>query len=270
MKQRVACITGSTDGIGRAAALQFARAGFSVILHGRSSSRLADVKKEIEAETGRPVITVIKADFASLDEVTAMAEFLLAEGVHIDVLINNAGLYSERRELSADGFETTFAVNYLAHFHLSFLLEPLLLKSKARIINVSSVDHLSAGFDIGNMQGENYYSGYNAYAFSKLCNVMFTFEHAERLKGTGVTVNTLDPGVLATKLLHAGWRLAGQDPAYGADALLWLALAEETSAVTGCYFENNRPASCSELVHDPQLRCKLWEISEEMVRQSQR
>lgn len=265
MKQKVICITGSTDGIGRAAALQLAGKGSRVILHGRNSVRLEKVKGEIALYTGCSNIREIKADFSSLDEVALMAETLLESEQSIDVLINNAGLYSERRELTVDGFETTFAVNYLAHFHLTLLLEPLLLKSRARIVNVSSVDHLSADFDIGNIQGERHYTGYNAYAFSKLCNVMFTVEHAERLKGTGATVNTLDPGVLATKLLHAGWSLSGEDPVYGGDRLAWLALSKDVAALTGCYFENNRQASYSPLVNDRQLRQQLWDISEKML-----
>ncbi len=265
MKQKAICITGSTDGIGRAVALQLARGGSKIILHGRSSERLQDVQSEIAGLTGSSDISGVTGDFSSLDEVTAMAATLLDEYRSIDVLINNAGLYRERRELTVDGFEATFAVNHLAHFHLTLLLEPLLLQSGSRIINVSSVDHLSAVFDVGNMQGEQRYTGYDAYAFSKLCNVMFTFEHAERLQGTAVTVNTLDLGILATKLLHAGWALSGQDPAYGGEALAWLALAEDVAAITGCYFENNRPASCSELAQSPELRRQLWDISEEML-----
>ena len=265
MRQKVVCITGSTDGIGRAAALQSAEAGASVILHGRSRERLEEVKKEITLCTGSPRVSVIQADFVSLGEVAAMADSLRAGNDSIDVLINNAGVYMDRRELTIDGFETTFAVNYLAHFYLTTLLEPLLLKSGARIINVSSVDHLSAGFDAGNMQGEQLYTGYGAYAFSKLCNVMFTVEHAERLRGKGVTVNTLDPGVLATKLLHAGWPMIGQDPVYGGEALVWLAFSGEAGTMSGCYFENNHPASYSPLAEEPQLRCQLWNISEEMV-----
>ena len=268
MERKVICITGSTDGIGWAAALQLARGGSKIILHGRSSQRLEAARAEIEVLAGSSGVSTVQADFCSLHEVTAMAEQLLEEQNRIDVLINNAGVYRERRGLTMDKFETTFAVNYLAHFHLTLLLEPLLLKSNARIINVSSVDHLSAGFDIGNMQGEQHYTGYNAYAFSKLCNVMFTLEHARRLLGTGLTVNTLDPGVLATKLLHAGWSLSGRDPAYGGDALAWLAVSGEVSTVTGTYFENNSPASCSLLAEDPQLRRQLWDISEEMVKNS--
>ena len=265
MKQNVICITGSTDGIGRAAALQLAQTGAMVILHGRSAERLEAVEQEIAENAGSGSTGSIQADFSSLDQVTVMAERLLADQRQIDVLINNAGLYRDRKKLTVDGFETTFAVNYLAHFHLTLLLEPLLIKSKARIINVSSVDHFSAGFEVGNMQGELQYTGYDAYAFSKLCNVMFTLEHAVRLKGTGVTVNTLDPGVLATKLLHAGWPLSGQDPAYGGDTLAWLALSQEVAAVTGRYFENNRPARCSALAEDPQLRRQLWDISKAIV-----
>ena len=142
--RKVVCITGSTDGIGRSAALQLAKAGSSIILHGRSRKRLEEVKKEVAPFAGLANVSVVKADFSSLEEVVIMANTLLAGNDHIDVLINNAGVYMERRELTVDGFETTFAVNYLAHFHLTLLLEPLLLKSSARIINVSSVDHLSA------------------------------------------------------------------------------------------------------------------------------
>lgn len=236
-----------------------------VILHGKNSERLERVKAEITEIAGGSNVMVLQADFRSLDQVAVMAEMLLEEQRKVDVLINNAGLYSKQRSLTADGFETTFAVNYLAHFHLTLLLEPLLLASRARIINVSSVDHLSAGFDVGNMQGEQRYSGYDAYAFSKLCNVMFTVEHAERLRGTGVTVNTLDPGVLATKLLHAGWLLSGADPVYGGETLAWLALSGEVESITGCYFENNHPTSCSVLAEDPELRQQLWDISEAMV-----
>lgn len=265
MRQKVICITGGTDGIGRAAALQLASKGSVVILHGRNGDRLEKVKREIALLSGNAKIRIIKADFSSLDEVAVMAETLLESEQSIDVLINNAGLYRARRELTVDGFETTFAVNYLAHFRLTLLLEPLLLKSRARIINVSSVDHLSAGFDFGNMQGERHYTGYDAYAFSKLCNIMFTVEHAERLEGTGVTVNTLDPGILATKLLHAGWPLSGEDPARGGERLEWLALAKDVEAITGCYFENDRQVSYSSLVEDRQLRQELWDISEKML-----
>ena len=265
MKDHVILITGSTDGIGRAAALQLARPGSRIILHGRSRSRLETVRKEIETVAGYQSVSTLQADFSSLREVSDMAALLFAENRGIDVLINNAGVYIEDRTLTKDGYETTFAVNYLAHFYLTLLLEPLLCRKKARIVNVSSVDHFSAGFDPANMQGELQYSGYNAYAFSKLCNVMFTLEHAERLDGTGVTVNTLDPGVLATKLLHAGWSLGGSDPIYGGEALAWLAVSEDAGALTGTYFENNRPVSCSPLAHDAELRQQLWNASEEMV-----
>ena len=265
MKENVICITGGTDGIGKAAALQLARSGSRIILHGRNGTRLDEARKEIETVAGYGSVSILQADFSSLHDVAGMAGTLLDEIEGIDVLINNAGVYMAERTLTADGYETTFAVNYLAHFYLTVLLEPLLRQKRARIINVSSVDHFSAGFDPADIQGEKHYSGYSAYAFSKLCNVMFTLEHAKRLEGTGVTVNTLDPGILATKLLHAGWSLGGSDPVYGGEALAWLAVSEDVRGVTGTYFENNRPVSCSPLAEDPELRRQLWDVSEEMV-----
>ncbi len=265
MSGKVVCITGSTDGIGRAAALQLAGEGVGLILHGRDGGRLDALLQEIGRVPGSAPATTLEADFRSLDDVGAMAETLLATQPAIDALVNNAGVYMPRRETTGDGFETTFAVNYLAHVHLTLLLEPLLAANRARIVNVSSVDHHSAGFDRENMQGEKHYSGYNAYAFSKLCTIMFTLSHAETLDGTGTSANALDPGILSTKLLHAGWPLRGEDPAEGGAALCAIAISPEFSGVNGRYFEDGRPASCSALALDPLLRQELWESTMEML-----
>ncbi len=265
MKQAIACITGSTDGIGRAAAFELAAAGYTVVLHGRSADRLEHTRREIEEQTGNRSVHTTLADFTDLRQVREMAEQLEEAFSAVDILINNAGVYMPRCEITAAGVETTFAVNHLAHFCLTMLLEPLLIRSRARIVNVSSVDHHSAGFSANSITGGTRYTGYQAYAFSKLCNVAFTLEHADRLRRTGVTVNTLDPGILATKLLHAGWSLRGDDVSCGAPPLLYLACSAKVNGITGTYFENNHPALCSPIAHDPDIRRELWEISEEIV-----
>ncbi|NEX12864.1 short-chain dehydrogenase [Prosthecochloris sp. ZM] len=265
MKQGVACITGSTDGIGRAAAFELAAAGHTVVLHGRSFERLEHTRREIEEQTGNHSIHTVLADFTDLCQVRRMVDQLEKSCSVIDILINNAGVYMPRCQITTAGIETTFAVNHLAHFCLTTLLEPLLIESRTRVVNVSSVDHHSAGFSANSITGGTRYTGYQAYAFSKLCNVAFTLEHADRLRRTGVTVNTLDPGILATKLLHAGWSLQGDDVSCGAPPLLYLACSSKVADITGTYFENNHPAICSPIAHDPEIRRELWEISEEIV-----
>ncbi|RNA68267.1 SDR family NAD(P)-dependent oxidoreductase [Prosthecochloris sp. ZM_2] len=267
MKQGIFCITGSTDGIGRAAAFELAAAGSAVILHGRCAQRLEETKREIARQTGSERLMTVQADFSDLSQVRKMAGELLSSLPRIDALINNAGVYMHECELTDAGVETTFGVNYLAHFLLTLELEPLLVDSRSRIVNVSSVDHYSADYSPDYMIGRYRFSGYYAYAFSKLCNVAFTVEHAERLRGTGVTVNTLDPGILATKLLHAGWNLIGADVSCGAPPLLYLACSNDVEGVSGLYFENNHPSICSSKASDPDVRAQLWQISEEIVRQ---
>ncbi|ASQ91138.1 hypothetical protein CHL67_09605 [Prosthecochloris sp. GSB1] len=265
MDDSLVCITGSTDGIGRAAAFRLASEGIGLVLHGRSEERLDALLGELATVDGCGSLLPVVADFRSLEAVEGMAAAILASKVRFGALINNAGIYMPQRVLTGDGFETTFAVNYLAHVHLTLLLEPLLVAGGARIVNVSSVDHRSADFDPGNMQGERCFSGYQAYAFSKLCNIMFTIEHASMLDGSKVTSNALDPGVLDTKLLHAGWPLAGQDPAAGGDALCRLALSPEFEGVSGGYFEDGRLVSCSSAALDPLRRRQLWECTMDML-----
>jgi NAD(P)-dependent dehydrogenase (short-subunit alcohol dehydrogenase family) len=266
MKRGIFCITGSTDGIGRAAAFELAASSSTVILHGRSEDRLEKTRRAIVAQTGNTAIHTVKADFTDLGEVRRMADTLRETLPRIDALINNAGVYMPDCQLTTAGVETTFGVNHLAHFLLTLELEPFLVQSKARIVNVSSVDHHSAGFSYEHIVGRYNYTGYYAYAFSKLCNILFTLEHAERLRGTGVTVNTLDPGILGTKLLHAGWNLAGEDPSRGAPPILYLACSNDVETITGTYFEDNHPTLCSHHAHDPAIRQTLWQISEELVK----
>jgi NAD(P)-dependent dehydrogenase (short-subunit alcohol dehydrogenase family) len=260
-------VTGSTDGIGEQTAVSLAVQGCRVILHGRNGRRLHDTALKIARRTGRSLPAAYEADFSSMHAVRNLARSIAADFDRLDVLINNAGVYMPRRTLTGDGLETTFAVNHLAHFQLTLLLLPLLEKSApARIVNVSSVDHFSGRPDPMNLQGEHAYSGYDAYALSKLCNIAFTIELADRLApDAGITVNALDPGVIATKLLHAGWNLMGDDVSRGAGPLVHLACSPDVSGVTGCYFECNRPVECASRASDPGLRGMIWEKSLELL-----
>ncbi|MBW1703841.1 MAG: SDR family oxidoreductase [Deltaproteobacteria bacterium] len=264
MKDKTILITGSTDGIGKQTALDLAKMGATVLLHGRNPGRADTVLKEIRKSTGNDNIEVFIADLASLTQVRHLAEQVRQRHGRLDVLINNAGVYETRHRVSKDGFEMTLAVNHLAPFFLTLLLLDLIIKSSpGRIINVSSQVHAS-GIDFDNLQAEKYYSAYEAYSLSKLCNVLFTYELAERLKQTGVTVNCLHPGVIDTKLLKAGWGMGGSPVTQGAKTSVYLAAAPELSTVTGKYFKNMKPEKSSGISYDVETRKRLWRISERL------
>lgn len=206
MKDKIVLITGSTDGIGKETALQLAQLGATVIVHGRSTERCQATRDDIRQATGNPNVDCVVADLSSQRQVRQMAADIIVRYDRLHVLINNAGVILLKRQLTEDGLETTFAVNHLAPFLLTLLLLDLLKKSApARIITVSSTVHYDEQIKFDNLQGERDYYGLGAYKVSKLGNVLFTFELAERLKGTGVTANCLHPGVVATKLLDTGW-----------------------------------------------------------------
>ncbi len=185
----------------------------------------------------------------------------------LKVLINNAGVFEQSKRLSKDGYEMTFAVNHLAHFALTLLVLPLLSKNQpSRIISVSSMAH-SYDIDFSNLQGEKGYSGYTAYSYSKLANILFTFELAERLKNLGlnITVNCLHPGVIGTKLLRKGWGIGGGSVEEGARMSVYLAESDDVSNITGEYFRDMRVSSPAEVAYDREVRKKLWEISEKLT-----
>ncbi len=265
MRPKTILITGSTDGIGRQAAFVMAAKGNRVIVHGRNPQKCTDTVQWIREGTENKATEWICADLSSLNEIRGMAEEITQRFKRLDVLINNAGVFQRTRTLSRDGYELTFAVNHLAHFLLTGLLLNLLLSSSpARIVTVSSMAHASA-IDFDDLQGEVSYSGYQAYAMSKLANILFTFELAERLKGKNIAVNCLHPGVIDTKLLHAGWGLGGAPVSVGADVLVYLATAPETESVTGKYFSDKQIQEPAAIAYDDGVRKKLWEISERLT-----
>jgi NAD(P)-dependent dehydrogenase (short-subunit alcohol dehydrogenase family) len=267
MKEKLILVTGATDGIGKQTALELARTGATVLLHGRSVERGQTALKELRAASGNANLDLFIADLASQAQVRRLAAEVQAKYGLLHVLINNAGTFMPQRELTEDGLEMTFAVNHLAPFLLThLLLDKLRQSAPVRIITVSSTLHQRAQVDFNNLQGDKHYSPTYAYNLSKLGNVLFTVELAERLRGSGVTVNCLHPGAIDTKLLRAAFRgLAGETVAAGAATSVYLATAPEVAALTGLYFEAKRPVSASPLSKDLDLRRKLWDVSRQLT-----
>jgi retinol dehydrogenase 14 len=266
MKDKIVLITGSTDGIGRQAALEIAALGATLVVHGRDAQRGNNAVEEIRTATGNKKVELLIADFSSMNEVRRMAAEVQQRWGALHVLINNAGVFMNEKLLTADGFEMTLAVNHLAPFLLTNLLLGLLQKSApARIITVSSVAHTRGKLDFENLNGDKHFGGYGAYALSKLANVLFTYELSEKLEGTGVTSNCLHPGVIGTKLLRTGFNITGASTADGAGTLIYLATSPEVSAVTGKYFQEKTETPSSPIAQDAALRKRLWDLSAQLT-----
>lgn len=266
MTDKVVLITGSTDGIGRQAALELAALGATVLVQGRDATRGRNVVEEIRTATGNQKVDLFIADLSSRQQVRQLAADITNHCGALHVLINNAGVFMNERRLTVDGLETTFAVNHLAPFLLTNLLLDLLKKSApARIITVSSVAHTRGKIDFDNLQAEKSFGGYSSYAVSKLANVLFTYELGELLAGTGITSNCLHPGVIGTKLLRAGFNITGASTSDGAETLIYLAASPEIDGVTGKYFQEKQETPSSPITHDAALRKRMWEVSAQLT-----
>ena len=263
MNDKTILITGSTDGIGKQAAFELAELGARVILHGRNKTNAKRVLKDLEQKTKNDQLDFFAADLSSLQQIRKMAGEIQQKYNRLDVLINNAGVAANRHEMSEDGYEMTFAVNHLAVFALTFLLLDLMtLSAPSRIINVSSMVH-SSSLNFGNLVKPRHFDGWEVYCQSKLCNILFTYELAEKLKNQKVTVNCLHPGVIDTKLLRVNFG-GGSPVTEGSRKLVYLATAPELEAVTGKYFNDNRQTRSSEITYDAETRKKLWNLSEKL------
>src|SRR5215211_7305373 len=246
ISDRVILVTGATDGLGRQVARDLADQGATVLLHRRNRKKGETYLSEIRSATGNDKLKYYNADFSSLEAVHRLAEELYADQRRLDVLINNAGVGGRpgagtRRE-SADGHELCFAVNYLAAYLLTHRLLPLLRRSSpARIVNVSSVGQWPIEFD--DVMLERAYDGFRAYAQSKLAQVMSTFDLAEALEGSGVTVNSLHPATLMdTKMVRECFGRSMSTVQQGADAVVYLATSSDLDSVTGEYFDGKQRA----------------------------
>lgn len=266
MNNKTILITGATDGIGKQTALKLARMGHHILVHGRSAERAENVVREIQHTIGNTRVDPLVADLARLDDVSNLASQVRQKYDHLDVLINNAGVFMHERVLTPDGHESTFAINHLAHFLLTNLLLDLIRASApARVITVASGTHRSGRLEWDNLQGERHYDGYEAYSRSKLANVLFAYELAGRLEGSRVTSSALHPGVIRTKLLNAGWGGGGSNLAQGAETTVYTATSPELENVTGRYFDNRRETASSSVTHDKKLQRELWNVSARLV-----
>lgn len=268
MKNRTVLVTGSTDGIGKETALQLARMGAEVLLHGRDLEKGMHVQEEIRRATGNDRLQFFQADLSMQKQVRMMAAEIRESQDRLHVLINNAGTFEPVRRTTEDGLEKTFAVNYLAQFLLTRELLDLMERSgPARVINVASIAHWNGAMDWSNLQGERRYEGFDAYARSKLAVVLFTYSLARRLNDSSVTANTLHPGTIRTKLLRAGFGdLPGGTPAKGARTPVYLASSAKVERTSGKYFEECKAVRSSPRSYDQELQEELWRISERLIR----
>ncbi|MDP8972010.1 MAG: SDR family oxidoreductase [Actinomycetota bacterium] len=268
--EAVILVTGSTDGLGKSTARDLATSGATVLLHGRDPERGDSVVRELREETDNDSLHYYVADFSSLEEVRRLADEITADHDRLDVLVNNAGIGAGRRgeksrDSSRDGYELRFAVNYLAPFLLTRLLLPLVRRSvPSRIVNVASAGQSPISFD--DVMLERGYDGMRAYAQSKLALVMFTFDLAEELEGTGVTANSLHPASLMdTKMVFETFGSASSSVREGTDATVRLAISPELEGITGRYFDGQREARADEQAYDPEARARLRRLSEELT-----
>jgi NAD(P)-dependent dehydrogenase (short-subunit alcohol dehydrogenase family) len=257
-------VTGATDGLGKQVASALAGQGATLLLHGRNRERLQATLEEVSEQTGSEKLRYYLADFSSLDAVRKLAERILSDEDRLEVLINNAGMIVQERKESEDGYELTFAVNYLSHFLLTRLLLPLLEHSApSRIVNVASAGQ--SPLDFSNLMLEQGYDAMKAYSQSKLAQVMFTFGLAERLANTGVSVNALHPASLMdTKMVEETFGYTMSTVEEGAEATVHLAASSELEGVTGRFFDGKREARADGQAYDEEARQTLWELSEQL------
>jgi retinol dehydrogenase-12 len=276
LRGKLCLVTGANSGIGKATALGLARLGATVVLACRNSERGSAAKRDIVEESASRDVSLAVVDLANLDSVRSFANDFRHKFSRLDVLVNNAGIYSSKRVVTVDGFESTFQVNYLGHFLLTNLLLGLLkARAPSRIVNVSSEAHRTGHINFDDLQGQRRYRGWTAYAESKLANILFTHELALRLEGTGVTVNSIHPGTVRTNFarsnggiiglgvkLFAPFMLSSEE---GAKTVVWLASAPHLQQVTGKYFANQSERFSSRESYDTEVAKRLWEVSGELV-----
>lgn len=258
-------VTGATDGIGLETARQLAGRGARVLVHGRTEAKATAACEGLTAR-GVTGVRPVWGDLSRFDETRALAAQVRVEAPALDALVNNAGVFMNERVLSRDDHELTFHVNHLAPFLLTALLRPALEAApQGRVVNVSSIAHARGRVQLDDLESARGFDGYRAYAASKLMNVYFTHELARRLAGTKVTAHALHPGVITTKLLQAGFGMAGASVEAGARTSVYCATEPSLATTSGGYYADAREATCAPHAKDPALEAALWQRSEAVV-----
>ena len=268
-------ITGATSGIGKATAIALAREGMHIIFTTRNDERGASAREEIINLSGNRHVDVFFCDLASFKSVCAFAARIRNTIEKLDILINNAGIWTSRKVITEEGLESQFAVNHLAPFLLTHLLLDLIRKSpQGRIINVSSGIHYRGYLDINDPEfRQKSYNSINAYTQSKIANILFTRSLAQRLKDTTITVNALAPGWVNTGLFREGSifvqlsaKLMAHTPVHGAETTIFLATSGLVRNITGKYFVKKKIKEPSRKARNPDLAERLWQLSEEYLK----
>lgn len=278
MDGKIVLITGASRGVGFAAARRLAELGAALVMVCRDANRGEAAAAEVARVATGPVPVLLLADLLSQDSIRLLCDRVHDRFDRIDVLLNNAGAIFDHRELTLDGIEKTLAVNHLAPFLLTGLLLDLVRKGTApRIIMVASESH-SGSIDFANLQGEQHYNFFRAYNLSKLGNILFTYELARRLQGTGITANCLSPGPTITGFGDQMRGLPGlfprvmkripfllRSPEEGARTLVYAASAQELARVSGRFYLRCRERLTKPITYDSEVARRLWEVSESLL-----
>lgn len=275
MTKKLILITGATSGIGQVAAQALAAQGHEILIVGRNPAKTESVAKQIREQTGNQAVHFLLADFSDLEQIRQLADRVKTQFPKLDVLINNAGAYFNRRQRTSYGVEKTFLVNHLAPGLLTNLLLDH-LQDNARIINVASDAHQYGQINLDDLNFERFYFGLLAYGRSKLANILFTYELTRRLTGSGITVNALHPGGVATNIFSTDFSIFGPlikwvvswftlTPEEGADNTIFLATSTDVEGVTGKYFVKREAVPSAPSSYDENLARQLWEVSEKLT-----
>lgn len=281
MEGQTCLVTGASSGVGLETAIGLARLGGTVVMTARNEAKGKAALSRVISRSGSENVDLMMVDFASMASIRRFADEFKSKYNRLDVLVNNAGAVNMSRSETENGFETTFGVNHLGYFLLTnLLLDVVKASAPSRIVNVSSRAHMRAQMDFDDLNSERSYRGFTAYGRSKLANVLFTYELARRLEGTGVTANCLHPGVVRSGFgqnANNGWlgiffktfyTLAvpfSKSNAQGAETSIYLAASPEVEGVTGKYFADSAETPSSVASHDVEAQKRLWEISEQMT-----
>ncbi len=277
---KVCLVTGATRGLGRAAALELAQRGAIVILVGRNQLRIDETLKQIQEKTGNSAVEGIQADLSSMAGVRRAADVFLSRYDQLDVLINNVGATLLKYQSSPDGYEMTWALNYLGHFLITYLLLGALKsaaakRGEARIVEVTSSMYRYSDVHFDRLQSHVGYQGVAAYAHSKRALLVYTGELARRLTGSGVVINAVTPGAVRTEIAGENGFLAGLamrvvnafalPPVDGVQPIIRLAVDPELCGVSGQYFRKDHPMVFEPALAQKDVVAALWKLSEEMT-----